>query len=190
MTNPRLIALCGYAGSGKSTAQSILQRFWGYEPVDDGFPLRNFAMQHLGLSKNDVYTQEGKAKFTEILGKNWQNREILGEFGNMLEAMFGKDIMCYMASQNLDPNKRYSFGSVRRDQGNFYKSLGGIVIGIKNPDVSSPKFEFDNFDPTTVDYWVKNDALSKGMSKEKAMIDLYLKLKFVMITHAARVEAA
>src|SRR5262249_32968518 len=135
MKLPHLIALSGHPKSGKSLVQDYLRDEYGVVPVDDGRPMRQFAIQFLGLSEADCYTQEGKARISKILGRDWQNRKILGELGKRLEAMFGPHIMPFMATRGLDEKQCYSFGSVRRDQGAFYKAMGGIVIGIDRPGI-------------------------------------------------------
>lgn len=173
---PRLIALCGNPGSGKSTVQALLRNI-GYEPVDDGFAVRDIAMRHLGLSHDDVYTQEGKARSSEILGQTWQHRVILGEVANRLEEMFGDHIMPWIHTRQLDPAKCYSFGSVRRDQGLFYKRIGALVLGIRNPLAPPSPNEFDRFDETIIDRWIENDGLARGLSADHALLDLAEKLE-------------
>lgn len=171
---PRYIALCGNPGAGKSEVQDILRQFFDVGPVDDGEPLRKFAMTYFGLTKEQVYTQEGKLQEVEVAGRLWQCRKVLGEFGNALEATFGKHIMPHMAMQVADKSGwgSNSFGSVRRDQGLAYKDRGGVVIGIVNPDAPPSGNEFDTFDTTIVDIWIVNDALSKGWGKAEARRDL------------------
>lgn len=171
-TLPRFIALCGNPKSGKSEVQKILHRHFGYEPVDDGHVLRQFAVEKLGLSWDDVQTQEGKARFTEILGKTWQNRDILGTLGNQLEDMFGEQIMPFIATRSTQPGGLYSFGSVRKTQGHFFKQHGGIVIEVCNPLAGPSPFAFDKFDASAVDHKIYNDALFRGLEKEVALIDL------------------
>ncbi|QYO75665.1 hypothetical protein [Devosia salina] len=125
MSMPRLIGICGNPGAGKSEVQRILRAPHGYEAADDGWPLRDFAIRHFGLTMEDVSTQFGKARWTSVTGARIQNRDILGRIGNALESAFGDHILPWLAVQSLDPDARYSFGSVRRDQGKVYKSLGG-----------------------------------------------------------------
>src|SRR6476619_5721995 len=98
MQLPWLIGICGNPKSGKSEVQNILKEHYGYIPLDDGLALRQIARDHLGLSWEDVSTQEGKARFTEILGKNWQHRDILGTLGEKLEEMFGENITPWMTT--------------------------------------------------------------------------------------------
>lgn len=163
---PRLLALCGRPKSGKTEVQRLLEKHYGYAPVDDGFPMRDFAMRHLGLTHDQVYTQEGKASRVEVAGVNWQVRDILGQLGNHLEALFGADGIPFMATANLEPGKLYSFGCVRREQGAFYKRMGGLVIGIRRPGIEPSPFEFDRFNEELVDYWIDNDGDLEALSRK------------------------
>jgi hypothetical protein len=172
MNLPHLIALCGHPLSGKSTTQKILRNKYDYDSVDDGFALRKFAVESLGLSWDDVRTQEGKLRHTEIAGVDWENRKILGEFGNAIEATFGPQAIPFIATRNLRDDVNYCFGCVRRDQGRFYRSLGGVVVAIRNPLAPPSKYEFDKFDATLVDYWIENDGLARGLTSEQALLDL------------------
>lgn len=156
---PRLIALCGYPKAGKSLVQEILAKNHLYQPVDDGGPLRNIAMQYLGLTAHQVYSQAGKAETVEILGKSWMVREILGELGNKFEAMFGEFILPFMVTRSLPKDDTlFSFGSVRKRQAAFYKAEGGLCIGIRRPGTEPSPFAFDWFDPDLVDVWIDNDG--------------------------------
>lgn len=173
---PRFIGICGNPGCGKSLAQSLLAELYDYHAVDDGFALRDFAMRHLGLSRDDVYTQEGKKRVSEILNREWQHRDVLGTLGKQLEDMFGEHIMPFMAMQSLESDKRYSFGSVRKTQGSFIKARGGAIIAIRNPLAGPSQYAFDWFDPNSVDAWVENDGLARGLPADLARMDLRAKL--------------
>lgn len=167
---PHIIALCGYPGSGKTEVQTLLCEL-GVQAIDDGAPLREFSRSWLGLSHSDVYTQEGKLRSSKIAGKDWQNRQMLGELGKKLEEMFGPDIMPFMATRRLLDVACYSFGSVRRRQGWFYKDLGGVVIGIRRLGCGPTGNDFDEFDGDAVDYWIDNDG---------SIDDLRLKIEIVL----------
>lgn len=161
--NPRFIAICGNPTSGKSTAQTILHNALGYVPVDDGRPLRDIATKWLGLTEQQVTTQEGKLEMVEINGRPWQVRDVLGEIGNAMEEKFGGDVIPLMAMQHyglLGEISRggYSFGSVRREQGHFYRRHGGMVIEIARPGVEPSGFEFDRYDLNAVNATVWNDG--------------------------------
>lgn len=105
-----------------------------------------------------MLTQEGKDGMTEVCGMPMKVREVLGRAANSLEREFGEDIMAWLAVKGCRPDQHYSFGSVRRQQGRVYKSLGGIVIGIRRPGVGPSPFEFDRFDESVVDIWIENDG--------------------------------
>jgi len=135
-------------------------------------------MDIVQLSENDVYSQEGKLRHTEFCGKKWQNRKLLGEYGNHLEAMFGHDIMPTLAirkaykdyqSQISDFDAStscahslvgYTFGSVRRQQGKTYHAAGGVVVEITRPNNEKSGNEFDLYDERLVDYRIRNQGVS------------------------------
>lgn len=156
-----IIALCGNLTPGKTEVQNILARRFKFEPIDDGWPLRDFAVRHLGASIDDVTTQAGKATLVTLPGRRtmlW--REFLGEFGNAIEALLGSHAIPEMAIRRTEPGKDYSFGSVRRDQGLPYKRAGGIVIGIEAPWAKPSPHEFDRFDMSLVEMPALRRALS------------------------------
>lgn len=155
---PKFIALCGNPKAGKSEVQTILERRFGYQPVDDGHVLRKFAVENLGLSWDDVKTQDGKARKTNILGKNWVNRDILGTLGKQLEDMFGEHILPFIAANALPAAGLYSFGSVRKTQGWFYKQRGGFVIEIARASALPSPYAFDQYDKTCIDATIINDG--------------------------------
>jgi hypothetical protein len=155
---PPIVALCGHPGSGKSEVQRILHERYGAIPVDDGGPLREIAMHQFGLDRADVYTQAGKARSSTIVDRDWVHRDVLGQLGNVLEGVFGEHAMPWLATRQLRPGHKYSFGSVRRRQAAFYKAQGGFCIGIERPGVAPSPYDFDWFDPGQVDAWIVNDG--------------------------------
>lgn len=169
---PRFIALCGHPKAGKSTVQEILHQNFNVIPVDDGGPLRKIAMEYLGCTYDQVYTQPGKLEYVDILDRSWQVRKILGELGNAFEEKFGGDVIPLMVCNSLKTPGPFSFGSVRREQGAYYKERGGVVIGIVNPLAEPSPYEFDRFDETLVDHWIANDALYCGLDPFNARKDL------------------
>lgn len=166
-----IIALCGNPTAGKSEVQRILAEKYRYNPIDDGMVLRRFCVENLGLSWDDVMSQEGKKRSTEILGRVWVNRELLGEFGKALETMFGHNIMPYLAYRTIKPGARSCFGSVRREQGHFHKSRGALVVGVRRPDVGPSPYDFDQFDHSAVDVWLDNNGSIADL--ERAVDRLY-----------------
>lgn len=177
---PRYVALCGNPKAGKSLVMEIMAVNYGTQAVDDGRPLREIAKQYLGLTHDQVYTQEGKASHVEILGKHWQVREILGELGNLFEFLFGEHILPFMVTQTLEGPGPFVFGSVRKTQGRFYKQAGGIIIGIENPLAGPSPYAFDKFDESAVDYWIINDAQARGLDDIEGKLDLAAKIHNVV----------
>jgi hypothetical protein len=155
---PKFIALCGYPNSGKSTVQDILNKQYGVIPVDDGAFLRKAAMDWFNLSYSDTHTQDGKAQYTDICGKAWQNRDILGTLGSILEATFGDQVVPTITLNGLEvqPGVIYSFGSVRKNQGLTYKAAGGVVVEIVRPGFEA-RYDFDEYDRDLVDITINND---------------------------------
>jgi hypothetical protein len=190
MTNPdslpRYIGICGNPKSGKSLVQQILMEHYNVTPVDDGFILRSIAMQHMGASHNDVHTQEGKAQLaywpdkTPILddrtGEHMTWRLVLGRVGEQLERLIGPYVMPMTACAALSGPGPFSFGSVRKVQGRYFKERGGLIIGVRNPMAQPTGNAFDVFDESLVDVWIENDALYRGLSHREALADLETKV--------------
>ena len=178
---PVYIALCGKPKAGKSEVQKILEERYGAKSVDDGEPLRDFAMRHLGATHHDVYTQEGKASMVTLPGgKTMLWREFLGEFGNRIEDLLGSHAIPEMAVMKCQtPGQIYSFGSVRRDQGLLYRKHGGIVVMVDNKYIPESKFEFDSFDRSLVQFTIENHVRPEDRGPEslaalqKAIISLF-----------------
>jgi energy-coupling factor transporter ATP-binding protein EcfA2 len=173
---PKIIALCGHPTSGKTTAAEIINDIYGHEVADDGRPLRMIAIDYFGLTHEQVFTQEGKLEEVELNGRIWTVREILGEIGNAFEEKFGGDIIPIM-SHNARPKGSYStFGSVRREQGRYWKKHGALVLEIVNPLAGPSKYEFDTYNASYADHQIANDGLARGLSKEEARADLAEKI--------------
>ena len=86
----RLVGLAGAAGAGKDTLATLMVTD-NWEHVAFADPLKDICIRHLGLSRDDVYTQDGKMRRNKFWGMT--NREILQKVGT--EAMrngFDKDV--------------------------------------------------------------------------------------------------
>ena len=186
MTNPAsregplLIALCGNPKAGKSTVQKIMQDDFGVLPVDDGRVLRDIGKMVFGLSEADVTTQAGKTRITRISDPTaskaeWENRDILGTIGNLLERTFGELVVPRATIRSIAADLKHasavSFGSVRKRQGLAYLEQGGIVIEVVNPGVGPSPYDFDWYDPELVDFQIHNDGKSlEALRREVARI--------------------
>lgn len=177
---PKLIALCGNPLAGKSTAAEILRDRLMYRIADDGLPLRQMGMNYLGLTAKQVFSQEGKLEKVWLNNRDWTVREILGEIGNAFEEKFGGEIIPMMTHNTLDANESYVMGSVRREQGAYWKSQGALIIEIVNPGAGPSNYEFDSFNRAHVDVTILNDGLFRGLSPEHARVDLMDKLFCVL----------
>lgn len=191
---PPFIGLVGNPTCGKTTAAEILIEILDGKAkiVETGQPLREIAMKYLGLSRDQVYTQEGKASHVDINGVNWQVRKILGDLGQKLEDLFGEEIMPYMAhrSQCVESGTLYIDPSCRKVQPWYWKRHGGIIIEIVNPLAKPSPYAFDAYDHTAVDYRIDNDALACGLPADLAREDLKKKLMKVLVQHAAIAQVA
>lgn len=165
----RLIALCGAPGSGKSEVQKILHQIYNVQPIDDGWPMRDFAIRHCGAKLLDVVTQAGKAQVWEFPGgKRMQMREFLGEMGLAIEKILGPDAIPAMALKAAQRERRdfpgFSFGSVRRSQGYFIKSQGNAtVVEIFRSGVKIPIAGFDSYGRGCIDVTITNDGDLEGL---------------------------
>jgi hypothetical protein len=180
---PKIIALCGNPTSGKTIASEIIHEIYGHEVADDGRPLRMIAIDYFGLTHDQVFTQEGKLETVVINGREWTVREILGEIGNAFEEKFGGDIIPIM-SHNARPKGALSvFGSVRREQGLYWRNQGALVLEIRNPLAGESRYEFDTYNEKHAHAVIQNDGLARGLSPEEARKDLASKLVLAIESH-------
>lgn len=164
---PLLIALCGHPGSGKSTVQEILKSRYAVAVVDDGRVLRDIAKMLFGLSESDVSTQAGKKRITRLDDSTadkseWENRDILGTLGVLIESKFGELAVPRAAIRAAGVQHFHasavSFGSVRKRQGLAYKEAGGLVIEVVSPLADPSLYQFDWYDKTIVDLRIFNNG--------------------------------
>ncbi len=180
MNTPDIVGLCGNPTSGKTEAARIIQEVYGHEQADDGRPLRLIAINYFGLTHDQVFTQEGKLEKVMLNGREWTVREILGEIGNAFEEKFGGDIIPIMSHNCRPKGVKTTFGSVRREQGAYWKKHGGIVLEIQNPLAGPSPYELDRYNAAHADHVILNDGLARGLSKEDARADLKEKLVAVL----------
>ncbi len=187
MNLPPIIALCGYPKAGKSTVQKILADLYDVVPLDDGLPLREIAMNYLGLTHEQATTQEGKAETVDINGTPWLVRDVLGQIGNAMEEKFGGDVIPLMAvnrfgldrTGSIERRQSVSFASVRRQQGWFWRKRGALVIEVRRPGAEMGA-EFNAYDPLAAHCWIENDG---------SLDDLIQTVKLAACSAASLMEA-
>lgn len=180
MNLPPIIALCGWPKAGKTTVQKILADLYDVVPLDDGLPLREIAVQYLGLTHDQVTTQAGKAETVMLNGTPWIARDVLGELGNAFEEKFGGDVIPLMAVNRfgLDnpagPNRHQSvsFASVRRQQGWFWRKRGALAIEVRRPGTSMGA-EFNRYDPHAAHYTLDNSGTEADLAEDVAKLMLW-----------------
>lgn len=181
-----LIAICGHPRSGKTEVQRLLQKLYGVEPIDDGWPLRDYAMRHMGASHFDVCTEPGKRSLAYMSGEpvvdartgehlTW--RRVLGLIGMQFEELFGGNHLprCALLRVKSKPGAVYSFASVRRDQPLFYKQHGALVVEVSRPDVGPTGNDFDVWNGSVTDFVINNDgSLADLKGRVSQAFDPYL----------------
>lgn len=163
---PLMIGICGFPQHGKSTAQRFLSLL-GVQPRDDADALRRGAMQHFGLTYEQVTTQAGKTQLCQAFGHTMTVRQALGDYGQVYERRFGPDYWVEQAVEQLRAERvqaPVSFGSLRRSQPSVIKRNGGFIIEILDPKGPPPIHDFDHFDRDDVDVQVINDSSLMGLA--------------------------
>lgn len=129
----RLVGLVGKAGSGKDTLADEIA-VDGWEKVAFADSLKHLCMDYLGLSHDDVYTQEGKMRENPVWGMT--NRAILQKVGT--EAMrngFDKDVWVKILGirirKMLAEGRKVIVTDCRFDnECQLVEDMGGIVVEV------------------------------------------------------------
>lgn len=135
-----LIGLVGEAGSGKDTTADYMVEE-GWTKFAFAQTLKEICINYLGLSYDDVYTQEGKLKFNSFWGMT--NREILQKIGT--EAFrngFHPDTWVKIAElqlkRMLEEGKKVIVTDCRFDnEAALIEKLGGFVFQIQRSNYKS-----------------------------------------------------
>ena len=175
-----IIGITGAAGSGKDTLAELIRND-GWEKLAYADALKHICIDYLGLSYDDAYTQEGKARFNEFWGMT--NREILQKVGtDAMRNGFHKNVWIKIAELKLkdmlSSGKKVIVTDVRFDnEAELIESLGGCVARIirNNENGLSNKEQAHaserGIDDKYVSFIVKND-----LSKELLKTEFYVKL--------------
>lgn len=136
----RLVGLVGRAGSGKDTlADEIASDGWTKTAFAE--PLKRMCIEYLGLSHDDAYTQDGKARMNQFWGMT--NRAILQKVGtDAMRNGFHKDVWVKIAElrirELLKSGTRVVVTDCRFDnECKMIEDLGGIVAEVVRDSSSS-----------------------------------------------------
>lgn len=158
---PRLIALCGLAGSGKTTCAEYLEREWGYHHLKFAGPIKEM-LRPLGLDESHL---EGplKEEPTELLAGNSPRHamQTLGtEWGRELMGQnFWADMWSISAKKVIEQG-----GKVVVDDCRFpnelasVKHLGGIAVAVIRPGVAAVAPHRSENPSLPTDWALINDA--------------------------------
>lgn len=134
-----LIAFHGKAGSGKSTAATILNRVFGHVDTSFAEPLKRATMIKFGLSEWHVFTDEGKRTYLPEYGATV--REILQKEGtDYVKPFWGEDFWVRRWSQALQSLAERKVPNVTvsdlrfPDEAEAVVFYGGYVIHIIRPE--------------------------------------------------------
>lgn len=153
-----VIALCGYPRSGKSEVQGIISDVYGHRCVDDSRPLRDATKTLYGLDEYHVATQDGKSRKVAVGDTRKTVREVMGELGVFLEERdpFHLPRLALKTCREQDPEGRFVFSSVRRNQNTFLKTqINALVVEVTRPG-TTPADVFDEYDRAPIDLTIEN----------------------------------
>lgn len=157
----KIIGITGNANSGKdTTADYILSLNQSFKKIAFADPLKNMVIQYLFLTKDDVFTTQGKNRFNEYWGMT--NRQILQKVGtDAMRKGFCYDIWVKITQKILLNNKNQNFiiSDVRfLNEAEMIKRNGGIIVRIKrNYHIVQCNHQSENpIDSNIVDYEIEN----------------------------------
>ena len=160
-----LIGITGLAGAGKDTAAEIIKSVDPrYKIIHFADPLKEMCVKYFGLTEEDVYTREGKAKFNEFW--NMTNREILQKIGtDAMRNGFKKDVWCKLTELIIIKSgcKHIVIPDVRfDDEATMIKKHGGVIIKVirDNNELNANECVHQSekgIDETLVDFIIDNN---------------------------------
>jgi len=137
---PRLLALCGKAGSGKSTAASILVEEYGYTLVKFAAPLKDM-LRAIGMTEEQIEGGLKEIPSPLLLGHTPRHAmQTLGtEWGRNI---IGEDFWCSVwrnrARRVLDAGGKVLVDDCRfNNELNSVRQLSGTAIVIERPGLAS-----------------------------------------------------
>ena len=165
----RIIALCGYPNSGKTTVQHMLHDH-GYQSIDDAAPLRRAAEALYGLPIGITDTQEGKASRVKIGNKEYCVRDLIGSMGEAGVRLHGPSFKIDRIIPYLNPTQYYTMGSCRGEEAKYWKHHGANIIEIQRPNIPIPLHARDRYNPDYIDYTIHNNTDLSTLRQQVANI--------------------
>lgn len=140
ITVPRVLALCGKAGSGKSTAASYLTEQYGYTLVKFAAPLKDM-LRTIGLTNEQIEGGLKEIPSPLLLGKTprYAMQTLGTEWGRNI---IGEDFWCnawhYKAQQILNAGGRVLVDDCRfENELRAVQQLNGTAVYIDRPGLAS-----------------------------------------------------
>ena len=135
-----IYGISGKMGSGKDTVGKIIFDYIYPKGSVIHFadPLKQFCIDYLGLSFEDVYTEQGKKEFNQLW--NMTNRSVLQKVGtDALRNGFDKDVWVKITELKIKQHKNTDFiiPDIRFDnEAEMVLKNGGIVLNIERESVN------------------------------------------------------
>lgn len=174
----KLIGLCGFKGSGKSTAAEYLEQR-DYRTIALASPLKKACQIIFHLSDSQVYDSEGKKKVDPRWGMT--PREILQLFGTEVGRTFSSDVWIKSLTEYIDKkdHDKWVIDDVRfPNEADFIRDVGGRVIGINRKEVV-PSTTWKDYIPSSVasilDIDQIHDSERKMLDNWEEMIDVEIR---------------
>jgi energy-coupling factor transporter ATP-binding protein EcfA2 len=169
---PRIIALTGYAGSGKSTVASALVRL-GYTHTKFAGPLKGM-LRALYRSTDMPFAEierriEGDLKeIPDRLLNGRTPRQAMQWLGTEWgRGYFGDDFWVGMWAAGLRNGKRYVVDDCRfPNEADAIRSRGGVIVFIDRPGVGPVNDHVSERLPTTPDVTLTNDGSLQDLSEK------------------------
>lgn len=133
---PNLIAICGVAGSGKSTVQQYLSDYHGFRAHDFAMPLKTAAQLLTGMNPHrDPADPEARERRDPFWGRS--PRQFLQDFGQGMRNLFGQDFWLKVWRQRYDalpPGSRVVVTDCRyENEVQFLRERGAVILGVERP---------------------------------------------------------
>lgn len=161
---PRIVGLIGYAGSGKSTAASVLVER-GYIHTKFAGPLKGMLRQlyqRAGVSGHELERRiEGDLKEEADPILQWRTpRQAMQWLGtDWGRAFFGDDFWVDLWAASLLPGVRYVVDDCRfANEAAAIRERGGMIIRVDRPGVGPVNNHVSELMPITPDFVLKNSG--------------------------------